>query len=63
MKLKGDQKHIIENIEENNEVGVLQLQQYAIQVGRRRNNKIYTCLYQLVLCIGEVGTLLTSIFS
>ena len=35
MKLKGGQKHKINNIEENNEVIVLQLHQYVLQVGRR----------------------------
>ena len=32
MELKGDQKHKIDNIEENNEVSVFQLHQYVIQV-------------------------------
>ena len=32
---EGGQKHKIDNVEENNEVTVLQLHQYVIQVGRR----------------------------
>ena len=35
MKLKGGQKHKIDNIEENDEVIVLQLHQYVLQVDRR----------------------------
>ena len=33
IKLKGDQKHKIGNIEENNAVGVLKLLQYVVKVG------------------------------
>ena len=40
MKLKGGQKHKIDNIEENNKVIVLQLHQYVLQVGRLQKNKI-----------------------
>ena len=36
MELKGGQKHKTDNIEENNNVRVLQLQQYVIKVGRRQ---------------------------
>ena len=40
MKLKWGKTQKIYNIDENNEVRVLQLQQYVLQVGRRQNNKI-----------------------
>ena len=39
MKVTGVQKYKIDDIEENNEVGVLQLHKYVIQVGSRRQQK------------------------
>ena len=46
MKLKGGQKHKIDNIEGNNEVRVLQLHQYVLQVGRR--NKQFLLMFMCI---------------